>query len=64
MNKLRYFVYMIATKKIISKPFISNTKAQEFSDHFNEARVTTNVGYGDYNSETKEYSNIHYAKKN
>ena len=61
---IRYFLYMKESKRIVSKPMIHKEKANEIRDYFNKGNSTIEVGYGDYNLKTGEYSNIHYAKEN
>ncbi|MBK7979310.1 MAG: hypothetical protein IPK06_04760 [Ignavibacteriae bacterium] len=54
---------MKGSKRIVSKPMIHKEKANEIRDYFNKGNSTIEVGYGDYNLKTGEYSNIHYAKE-
>lgn len=61
MGKVRYFIYMISNKKIVSKPLADFHEAAEYSRKFNAIERVTNVGSGLYNDETKKYEDIRYG---
>lgn len=60
---IKFFIYMKESKRIVSKPMIHKFRAEEMRDYFNKGNSIVEVGYGELNVKTGEYTNIHYAKE-